>query len=107
MSEGYLEEVTQVEQTLLQELMQREQQEETLWKQKSRKLWLREGDKNTSFFHESTIQHRQQNRINRLKSVEGHILEDQRQMEKELVSYYSDLLSKPEGEGTRDTLYIT
>ena len=107
MSEGYTEEMKQVEQSLLQDLIKREQKEEILWKQKSRKLWLREGDRNTSFFHKSTIQHRQQNQIIHLKSAEGHILEDQRQMELELVSYYLDLLSKPKGEGSHNHMNIT
>ena len=55
MSEGYIEEMKLAEQSLLQDLIKREQQKESLWKQKSRKLWLREGDINTSFFHKSTI----------------------------------------------------
>ena len=55
MKEGYFEEEKNVEQTIMQELMQREKQEEILWQQKSRNLWLREGDRNTNFFHKSTI----------------------------------------------------
>ena len=61
MREGYTEDRKIQEQTLIQEFMKREQQEEILWKQKSRKLWLREGDRNMSFFHKSIVQHRQQN----------------------------------------------
>ena len=61
MKEGYSEEEKHVEKTIMQELMQREKQEEILWQQKSRKLWLREGDMNTSLFHKPTIQYRQQN----------------------------------------------
>ena len=58
MTDGFSEEDKIVEKSLMQELMQREKQEEILWQQKSYKLWLREGDHNTNFFHKSTIQHR-------------------------------------------------
>ena len=61
MREEYTKDRKIEEQALIQELMKREQQEEILWKQKSRKLWLREGDRNMSFFHKSIVQHRQQN----------------------------------------------
>ena len=81
MREGYTEDRKIEEQGLIQELMKREQQEEILWKQKSRKLWLREDDKNMSFFHKSTVQHRQENCINRLKMRDGTILEEQRPIE--------------------------
>lgn len=107
MREGYTEERKSEEQNLLQDLMKREQQEETLWKQKSRKLWLEEGDRNTSFFHKSTVQHRQHNRINCLKSSDGMILEEQSLIEQELIQYFSDLLSKPEGEEHRNRRSIT
>ena len=39
--------------------------------------------------------------------AEGHILEDQHQMEQELVSYYPNILSKLEGEGLRNHMNIT
>ena len=107
MREGYTQDRKSEEQTLLQDLMKREQQEETLWKQKSRKLWLREGDRNTSFFHKSTVQHRQQNRINHLKVNDGTILEEQSLIERELIRYFSDLLSKPEGEEQGNRRNIT
>ena len=32
--------------------------EETSWRQKSRELWLREGDKNTGYFHKMANAHR-------------------------------------------------
>ena len=32
--------------------------EETHWRQLSREIWLREGDKNTGFFHRMTSAHR-------------------------------------------------
>ena len=89
--EGYTEDGKAEEQALINELMRREQQEEIIWKQKSRKLWLREGDRNTSFFHKSTVQHRQQNKIYRLKARDGTILEEQRPIEHELIRYYSEL----------------
>ncbi|XP_070675640.1 uncharacterized protein [Malus domestica] len=38
-------------------------EEELYWKVKSRNMWLREGDKNTKFFHAQTVQRRRHNQI--------------------------------------------
>jgi hypothetical protein len=51
------------EDEIREDLVRRELQEETLWRQKSRIHWLREGDKNTRFFHNSLTQRRNMNRI--------------------------------------------
>jgi len=43
-------------------------QEEILWKQKSRIQWIKEGDKNGRFFHNSLIQRRSRNCIVEIKA---------------------------------------
>ena len=37
--------------------------EELSWRQKSREIWLKEGDRNTGFFHRMTNSHRRRNSI--------------------------------------------
>lgn len=44
-------------------------QEESLWRQKSRISWLKEGEQNTRFFHQSVLIRRRRNRILRLKDL--------------------------------------
>ncbi|WMV56229.1 hypothetical protein MTR67_049614 [Solanum verrucosum] len=41
--------------------------EEIAWRQRSRALWLKQGDRNTSFFHRTANQHRRINNIDKLK----------------------------------------
>ncbi|RVW93801.1 hypothetical protein CK203_028184 [Vitis vinifera] len=41
--------------------------EETHWRQVSRELWLKEGDKNTGFFHRMANAHRRNNSLDRIK----------------------------------------
>lgn len=66
--------------------------EEILWKQRSRVLWLREGDNNTRFFHRRASVRRKQNNISFLTSQEGNILDDPVSIECEVISYFSILL---------------
>ncbi|CAN6573468.1 unnamed protein product [Malus baccata var. baccata] len=45
--------------------------EEAYWKAKSRVQWLREGDKNTKFFHAQTLKRRRYNQIKGLEDSNG------------------------------------
>ena len=53
------------------QINERERQEEIQWKQKSRIKWLKEGERNTKFFHRSTIQRRIHNNITHIHNQQG------------------------------------
>ncbi|CAA7053603.1 unnamed protein product [Microthlaspi erraticum] len=55
------------EEELIQDLDNVLEQEEMLWFQKSREKWIPLGDRNTRFFHTSTVIRRRRNRIEMLK----------------------------------------
>ena len=92
MLRGYTEELKLEEEKLIRDLDQRERQEETYWWQKTRIKWVKDGDKNTKFFHKATIQYRQKNKICRIKKEGGGYAEDQKEIEKTLTDFYSNLL---------------
>jgi hypothetical protein len=96
--QGITEELRMQEAMISQKLGERRAQEEILWRQKSRVQWLKEGDRNTKFFHRSTIQRRHVNHISHLVTEEGKTLHSHEDLETELVSYYQDLLSEPLGD---------
>jgi len=78
-----------------QQLEDRKRQEEILWKQKSHIQWLKEGERNTKFFHRTTIQRRHANRIMHFVSNEGETLQSHADLESNLIDYFQDLLTKP------------
>ncbi|RVX07973.1 putative ribonuclease H protein [Vitis vinifera] len=41
--------------------------EEITWRQKSREMWLKKGDRNTGFFHKMANAHRRRNNVERIK----------------------------------------
>ncbi|XP_043700060.1 uncharacterized protein LOC122650735 [Telopea speciosissima] len=49
---------------------------EKLWREKSRNKWLREGDRNSKFFHLSTVIRRSKNQIKCLKKDDGTVVAD-------------------------------
>ena len=92
MMNGHIEELRLQEKALLQDFNHREQQEEVYWNQKSRIKWIQERERNTSFFHKASIQHRKGNRMDRLNKEDGSIDESQEDLETTLNSYFSKLL---------------
>ncbi|XP_070029774.1 uncharacterized protein [Nicotiana sylvestris] len=50
----------------LMEIEEQLKNEETVWRQKSRALWLKEGDRNTKFFHRTANAHKRNNNIDQL-----------------------------------------
>jgi len=98
---GYNEQLLK-EETILQERLQaREKQEEIYWKQKSRNRWLKEGERNTKFFHRSTIHRRIHNRIQQLKLPNGDPTDSREEIESLLVDHFSDLLQETSQDRTR------
>eukprot|EP00253_Pinus_taeda_P017089 PITA_17089 len=93
--EGRTEESVREEGIILGNLEERRKQEEVLWRQKSRIKWLREGERNTKFFHQAMIQHRQRNRILSIKYQNGVRVVEQEGIEQVLVDHHKDILVEP------------
>eukprot|EP00253_Pinus_taeda_P021470 PITA_21470 len=70
-------------------------QEETLWKQKSRIQWLKEGELNTKFFHRLALDHRSANRILELKNNAGEILKNHNDISALLSDHFKSIAQEP------------
>ena len=68
--------------------------EEISWRQKSRKVWLREGDKNTGFFHRMANSHRRRNCMSKIK-LNGIWLIEEQEIKGGMVSALQNLLVDP------------
>ena len=60
---------------------------EISWRQKSRVLWLKEGDNNTKFFHKMANYHRCCNYMENLE-VEGVFYEEVQDIQDQAVQFY-------------------
>lgn len=65
--------------------------EEQFWRQRSRINWLQSGDSNTKFFHLTTIQRRQRNRVLKIRSNSGDWLVDEHAIRNEFFDFFSNL----------------
>lgn len=79
--------------TLISELEGIENHEETALRQGSRVTWLKEGDRNTGFFHKTTNAHRRVNTIDKLK-VNEVLVTEPKEVNKVIIEYYENLYSE-------------
>ncbi|KAL4332119.1 hypothetical protein GQ457_07G022500 [Hibiscus cannabinus] len=68
--------------------------QEKFWHQRARVNWLKAGDKNTSFFHATTIQNRRRNSICKLKTRDGRWIEDESEIALCMEDHYKKLFAK-------------
>lgn len=69
------------------------QREESLWRQKSRELWLVSSDLNTKYDHASMVIHHCRNQILKLKTEELGWISGRAAIGKQLVEFYEGLFS--------------
>jgi hypothetical protein len=75
----------------LDEILHRE---ELMWRQTSRTTWLKEGDRNTRYFHKKATWRQRKNRIKKLKNNSGLWVDKQEEIEKLATSFFKDLYTQ-------------
>ena len=68
--------------------------EEASWRKKSRELLLKEGDKNTGFFHIITNSHRRRNSILNI-TINGRRLDQESEIKEGSIEAFQSLFSSP------------
>ncbi|KAH9776449.1 putative reverse transcriptase/RNA-dependent DNA polymerase [Citrus sinensis] len=68
-------------------------EEEIYWKQCSRADWLKEGDKNTKFFHNKASSRKKKNIIWGIEDTSGRWTEKPKEIEQEFCSYFNNLFA--------------
>ncbi|RVW84768.1 hypothetical protein CK203_046685 [Vitis vinifera] len=70
--------------------------EETHWRQLSREIWLKEGDRNTGFFHRMASAHRRNNCMERVK-INGEWFLEEQEIREGIANAFKELLSEDMG----------
>ncbi|XP_060974305.1 uncharacterized protein LOC133039423 [Cannabis sativa] len=98
----------ELEGTIMLELDEVENRLESIWKQKSRECWLKEGDKNSRFFHASIMVRRKRNHIWAIRLDNGDIIEDRESIVHYFRSNFKVLFNssaQSDGEGVGDFVH--
>lgn len=67
--------------------------EEMMWLQRSRLTWLKEGHRNTSYFHRQAIWRARKNKVCKLRQVDGTWCDDPGDMKQMTVDYFKALFT--------------
>ncbi|KAJ1391834.1 Zinc knuckle CX2CX4HX4C, partial [Sesbania bispinosa] len=79
-------------------------QEEAYWGQRSRLKWIKWGDRNTKFFHATTVQQRWRNRIVRIKDDQGSWVTGHKLVMKAAMDHFQKVYTSESISGLDDCL---
>ncbi|XP_058759648.1 uncharacterized protein LOC131632954 [Vicia villosa] len=82
-----------LEAKLLNELSEILNKEELMWYQRSKTMWLSDGDRNTRYYHMRTIARRKRNKILMLKDINGDWITDQDDLKNHVTDFYKGLFA--------------
>ena len=72
-------------------------QKNVYWKQRAKAHWLKDGDRNTSFFHACASERRRGNSIRKLTKEDGVVVEGEDELRSFITNYYQDVFSSCAG----------
>ena len=81
--------------------------EEKMWKQRSRALWLHEGDRNTRYFHSRATHRYGRNRIEALENALGEKCVEENGIANILVDFYQNLFTSASPSRIEEALEAT
>jgi hypothetical protein len=82
-----------VEKELKDEIHSLLEQEESKWKQRAKEEWLRNGDRNTKYFHACANQRKRRNTITAIQDVDGQEFTSLEGIERAFINYYQKLFT--------------
>ncbi|CAM8882279.1 unnamed protein product [Rhodiola kirilowii] len=85
------ESVVKEEEYLVSQLKEWRLREEIYWRQRSREEWLKEGDRNTKFFHAKASHRRKINSLEGIKDSSGRWLKEEKEIAEQVRSYFGGL----------------
>ncbi|CAM8920109.1 unnamed protein product [Rhodiola kirilowii] len=76
--------------------------EECIWKQRARTEWLKEGDRNTAFFHARASHRRKINKLSGLENEQGELISEEKDMLKIVEGYFRRVFTSSNNEDKID-----
>ena len=64
------------------------EQESLWWQQRSKELWLKDGDRNTKYFHASATQKKKRSRIEKIMDVRGCMWDREEDIENAFINFF-------------------
>lgn len=103
---GFSSELYMEEKVVITKLADLWQKDSMFWNQRSRVNWLRMGDRNTRFFHLTTIQRRQRNQVVKIKDANGDWQTDPDFIANAIQDHFSKLYAIPPSREFEDVLSL-